>query len=911
LGARSGALVALWGKPLCAHRINPERRRAAAGENPAAPSMNPSPNTWLPPAESTLTVERGRIAPLGPAERIVAIVAPAGYGKSTLAAAWFRQCVPADRAVWVTFDASWTDPVYFVQNLLGAVDPASTEGAETIDGPAAVETGLSVLVRLLAARVPRFTFFFDDAHLLRGSDSAAALTRLMLAAPAHVGFVLCGRDAMELELPALTARNLVRWVTQRDLRFDAAEVRQLAHQRLSEADEQCVDRVLASTEGWPALVQLALAGGAALPGGADSDLLMDSFIYEHFFKTLSLQRRQALFAMAAVGEFTQSLLRLLGVEQVEGAIEEGETLGIVQRRGRSDGELRYALHPLLADQALLRFAGVCAQGADALRSRCADWWAERGDSYRGFRLAMAAQDPARAARVLRAYAPELVQQQGRHETYVELLGQLEARHADLDAELMLQAVWAYAFLRNWVEAQRWLERIERWLAAQAPGATPDAVRHTTVLQRATIAGLRDDANSTLAFAGQWLATAGDAGGSAGPMEDFQAGIAHTAMAYAKKCESSFSEAFAHLRSAQARFEHGRTPYGLMWVHVVSTAASIKSGRHRDALAATASALQEGDAYGPGISGHCAMLHAMRAMLLYERDERGAALAEIEAALQLLPHQGVVDAMVAGYVAASRLQAANADLSGALDMLAEGERVGIARGFQRLQLTLVAERALLLLRSGDAPAAQRLAEDYGLVPGAAPSGLVRDKSQRLWSRLALAHGEPAQALALADAGISRARATSQQYKLAEFLMLRAMATARLGDAPSAGLAVLESLRIAAQHGYLRLYVDEGSEFAALLRRTAAQPQAPSPALAQAQRVLAALQDTASAPNEQQLTERERRLVGMLAEGMSNSEVATRLVLTEGTVKWHLHNLYVKLGVRNRTSALREARSRGIL
>jgi LuxR family maltose regulon positive regulatory protein len=33
-----------------------------------------------------------------------------------------------------------------------------------------------------------------------------------------------------------------------------------------------------------------------------------------------------------------------------------------------------------------------------------------------------------------------------------------------------------------------------------------------------------------------------------------------------------------------------------------------------------------------------------------------------------------------------------------------------------------------------------------------------------------------------------------------------------------------------------------------------------------------------------------------------------VLTEGTVKWHLHNIYAKLGVKNRTGALREARLR---
>jgi LuxR family maltose regulon positive regulatory protein len=60
-----------------------------------------------------------------------------------------------------------------------------------------------------------------------------------------------------------------------------------------------------------------------------------------------------------------------------------------------------------------------------------------------------------------------------------------------------------------------------------------------------------------------------------------------------------------------------------------------------------------------------------------------------------------------------------------------------------------------------------------------------------------------------------------------------------------------------------------------------------------------------------TDRELQILRLLAGGMSNSEVAARLMLTEGTVKWHMHNVYGKLGVRNRTGALREARARRLL
>lgn len=50
----------------------------------------------------------------------------------------------------------------------------------------------------------------------------------------------------------------------------------------------------------------------------------------------------------------------------------------------------------------------------------------------------------------------------------------------------------------------------------------------------------------------------------------------------------------------------------------------------------------------------------------------------------------------------------------------------------------------------------------------------------------------------------------------------------------------------------------------------------------------------------LTTRERQIVLVVAEGLTNKEIARRLRLTEGTVKVHLHNIYQKLGISNRTA-----------
>lgn len=61
----------------------------------------------------------------------------------------------------------------------------------------------------------------------------------------------------------------------------------------------------------------------------------------------------------------------------------------------------------------------------------------------------------------------------------------------------------------------------------------------------------------------------------------------------------------------------------------------------------------------------------------------------------------------------------------------------------------------------------------------------------------------------------------------------------------------------------------------------------------------------------LTSREREVIRLLATGLSNTEIAKELAVSDQTVKYHLHNAYRKLGVHNRVGAVHRASRLGLL
>ena len=185
------------------------------------------------------------------------------------------------------------------------------------------------------------------------------------------------------------------------------------------------------------------------------------------------------------------------------------------------------------------------------------------------------------------------------------------------------------------------------------------------------------------------------------------------------------------------------------------------------------------------------------------------------------------------------------------------------------------------------------------------------------RLLLAQRQPEQALELIALLQNLIEKRKNQRRLIEVLALKALALHQKGELDQALQTLGKALSQAEPEGYLRTFVDEGEAMARLLYQAAAHGIFPAyvgrmlAVLAEENQSLKPSRRPSSEALIEPLSERELEVLCLIAEGLSNREIAQRLYISLSTVKGHTSNVFGKLGVKNRTQAIARARSLGLL
>ena len=296
------------------------------------------------------------------------------------------------------------------------------------------------------------------------------------------------------------------------------------------------------------------------------------------------------------------------------------------------------------------------------------------------------------------------------------------------------------------------------------------------------------------------------------------------------------------------------------------------------------------------------------------------------------------AVIMGHVTLARVRQAQGDAEGAQREMQAAQRVATRFDAMDIDDFIVSlHQARLWVAQGNLEAAIRWVEDGGLEAYLGPEGLeggtgvalspyLRALEQITRARVTIAQRQPGAALQVLRPLIVRTEAAGWMGIVVEALVLESLALQAQDDRARAVAALERALSLAEPEGYVRLFVDEGTPMARLLRHALSQGIAP----AYVTRLLATLDKEcsrfqvsgsgfAAAPTSnlkpetmkpethplESLSARELEVLRLVAAGLSNREIAEELTIAVGTAKRHVSNIYAKLDVHSRTQAVAKA------
>jgi len=446
----------------------PSRRKPAAGAFEHIESKLHPPQVRSPLVTRSRLLDRVLAAD---GARVVSVIAPPGYGKTTFLAQWAARS-PRPSA-WVSVDRQDNDPAVFLTYVaigLDRIAPLPPRVFRALASPSVSNAAAAVaaLDAALADLSEPISLILDHVEVLQNQQCIDAMAEIAIHLPAGSQLAFASRRALPFPSALLRAQGQLEEVGALDLAMDEEEARALlegAGIRLADAETSDLIR---RTEGWPAGLYLAAlahrAGGSNVSGAipfTGDDRFMADYLRSELLSRLS--RRDVTFLTR-----TSILDRLSGplCDAVLGATGSGRILDRLEARNllvvsldRRREWFRY--HHLFRDLLLHELRRREGHLEPELHARAASWFETNGFPETAVDHAQLDRDGDRAARLVLTMA-QPVWASGRLDTVLGWMEWFEAEHlVERYPELAVHGALIYALLGRPAEAERWTAAAER------------------------------------------------------------------------------------------------------------------------------------------------------------------------------------------------------------------------------------------------------------------------------------------------------------------------------------------------------------------------------------------------------------------------------------------------------------------
>ena len=885
--------------------------------------------------------------------KLALISAPAGFGKTTLVSEWIAECrlLNADwgndltklnrqSAIgnlefgWLSLDEGDSNLARFLVYFVSAMQTIAPQfGAGILaalqTAQPATEALLTTLLNELSAIPDRFVFVLDDYHMLDCKPIDEALTFLLDHLPPHMQLAITTREDPQLPLARLRARGQLTELRAVDLRFTPAEAAEfLNHAMGLGLSMDDIAALESRTEGWIAGLQLA---ALSMQGRSDVAGFIGSFTGTHHF-VLDYLLEEVL--QQQTEEVQTFLLRTSILDRLCGSLCEavlltpagsGQTmlehlehanLFIVSL----DHERQwYRYHRLFADllcQRLQQASLATGENVVEYHLRASRWFADNDYLAEAFQHAIAAKDFAWAAEVAECAWPSM---DGTFQTATWLgwIKQLPEVVIRSRPALCSQIGWAFSDAGEPETSERYLQNAERALADAVNTDEFKALPGSIALARAYNAQVQGNVADTVTYA-----------------ELAQQLIAEDDIY--RRAQAAITLNFTHwatgnlevARRALDDWMNSMQQLGNS-VFVVASAFAvadiqIAQGRLREARRTYEQSVQLADEVGPEAQTITAHHHLGLALLYHELDNAEDFSRHWQQAAELGRHTTLVDWPHRWHVAQAHVKQAEGDLDAALELLDEAQRVYVKNPVPDLR-PIEALKTQVYLKQGRLSKAQEWAREHGLTVSADVSYL-REFEHLTLARVRIAKGSFTGVDELLARLLQTAEAQNRAGNALEILIVQALAHRAQGNTPAAVAALDRALTLAEPEGYVRVFVDEGEQMRLLISdfRLLIEKQGQREGqklIGYMDKLLAAwakptaiqqstIRDQPSIVLDP-LSPRELEVLRLIAEGLSNQEIADRLFLALSTVKGYTRTIFDKLQVQRRIEAVVRARELGLL